>query len=84
MEGNTAASILNKAADLAKKLFVDKLVDQMTKSIEDLLKNNLPKILDEAMQKEGVYAGVLSIIGSKGQGQQIYQIEMNGSLNEDY
>ena len=68
MEGNTAATILNKAADLAKKLFVDKLVEQMTKSIEDLLKNNLPNILDQAMQKDGVYAGVLGIIGAKGQG----------------
>ena len=72
MEGNTAANILNKAAELAKKLFVDKLVSQMTSSIEDLLKTNLPNILDEAMQKEGVYAGVLGIIGSKAQGQQIY------------
>ena len=49
MEGNTAATILNKAADLAKKLFIDKLVSQMTSSIEELLKNNLPKILDDAM-----------------------------------
>ena len=68
MEGNTAATILNKAADLEKKLFIDKLVSQMTSSIEELLKNNLPKILDDAMQKDGVYAGVLGIIGSKGQG----------------
>ena len=27
MEGNTAATILNKAADLAQKLFIDKLVE---------------------------------------------------------
>lgn len=69
MEGNTAATILNKAADLAKRLFIDKLVEQMTSSIEELLKNNLPKILDEAMQKDGVFPGVLSIVGTKGKGQ---------------
>jgi hypothetical protein len=30
MEGNTAANFLNTAVDLAKKLFVDKLILQMT------------------------------------------------------
>jgi hypothetical protein len=45
MEGNTAANLLSKAADLAKSLILDKLVKQMTSSIEELLKNNLPKIL---------------------------------------
>lgn len=83
MEGNTAANILNKAADVGKKLFLDKIVEQMTNSIEDLLKTNLPSILDSAMQKDGVYAGVLGIVGTKGQGQQIYQVEMFGSLNQE-
>ena len=85
MEGNTAANLLNKAADLAHRLFVDKLVEKMASSIEELLKNNLPKILEETILKDEVYAGILGIISQKNLGQQIYQIEMMGSAsNAEY
>ena len=53
IDGNKPAQLLNKFMDLAKQLFISKIIDKITEDFDDVLKSKLEpkKIFDKYVKK---------------------------------